>query len=32
MEVTSITGESYGSLLGEIKERIRSAHLAARGL
>jgi predicted nuclease of restriction endonuclease-like (RecB) superfamily len=29
MEVTSITGASYGSLLGEIKERIRSAQLAS---
>jgi hypothetical protein len=26
---TSLTRESYGSLLGEIKERIRSAQLAA---
>jgi predicted nuclease of restriction endonuclease-like (RecB) superfamily len=28
-DVTSLTTESYGSLLGEIKERIRSAQLAA---
>lgn len=28
-EVTSLMNDSYGSLLGEIKERIRSAQLAA---